>query len=87
MDWVDGCGAAEAVGGAFGEAEVARFAGVHGGGHGRDDGFDGDFAVEAVAWRGCVSVLEVEQGEGEARTNTRDRRGRSGVLRDSRRWL
>ena len=45
----DADGAAEGGGGAFGEAEVADFACVGGGGHGRDDGFDGDFAVEAVA--------------------------------------
>ncbi len=49
MDGVNGGGAAEGGGGAFGEAEVADFAGVDGGGHGGDDGFDGDFAVEAVA--------------------------------------
>ena len=49
VDGVDGCGAEEGGGGAFGEAEVVGFFGVDGFGHGGDDGFDGDFAVEAVA--------------------------------------
>lgn len=49
VDGVDGRGAAEGGGGAFREAEVAHFAGMDGRGHGGDDGFDGDFAVEAVA--------------------------------------
>lgn len=49
VDGVDGHGAAEGGGEAFRKAEVAHFARVDGGGHGRDDGFDGDFAVEAVA--------------------------------------
>ena len=55
MDGVDGRGAAEGGGGAFGKAEVAHFARVHGGGHGGNDGLDGDFAVETVAG-GVVSV-------------------------------
>ena len=49
MDGVDLYGAAEGGGGAFGEAEVAHFSGVDGRGHGGDDCFDRDFAVEAVA--------------------------------------
>lgn len=57
VDGVDGYGAEEGGGGAFGEAEIADFFGVDGGGHGRDDGFDGDFAVEAVAVSGERGVL------------------------------
>lgn len=49
VDGVDSHGATEAGGRAFGEAEVAYFSGVDRGGHGGDDGLDGDFAVEAVA--------------------------------------
>ena len=56
VDGVDGCGAEEGGGGAFREAEVVCFSRVHGRGHGGDDGFDGDFAVEAMArWGGDVS--------------------------------
>lgn len=57
---MDGGGAAEGRGGAFGEAEVVGLVRADGFGHGGDDGFDGDGAVDAVAgkwggwsmWRG-----------------------------------
>ena len=64
LDGVDGRGAVEGSGGAFGEAEVAFLARGDGGGRGGDDGFDGDFAVGAVAaGRGLfVSVLDSVAG-------------------------
>ena len=63
MDGVDGHGAAQGSRGAFGEAEVAHFARVDGRGHGGDDGFDGDFAVEAVT--AVYTYLQVTLGWGE----------------------
>ena len=65
---------------------------MHGGGHGGDDGFDGDFAVEAVTGLGgFVSaafdgrMVGVSGGWGQLRTSTRGRCGRFAAFSDSHR--